>query len=171
MKKKTITQKGASTKEMRVSKKFYADISLRVKEACLLAGKSETFTERVLGYVDEYIRTSTVPLIHDSVCLLIFNILRPEIDRAIERSTRARRRAANRREVPIVTTEKESLVNVSQKSSPIDESIAPMAETFETQEEPDLMLETFKKVYGRLPANRRERRQLERDRRRIMKGL
>lgn len=81
-----------------VSKKFYAYISGRVAAASLIsAGKERTLSESMEA-IDAYIATGMEPAPESSMeTLMIFTILRPEIDRAMARSAAARLRAAKRR--------------------------------------------------------------------------
>lgn len=96
--KTTPTVKTASDAGLRVSKKFYAYVTERVTEACGLIGDVELLC-KAMAAIDAYLADGIEP---DSeagtALLLIFNILRPEIDRAVSRSATARSRAASRRE-------------------------------------------------------------------------
>lgn len=97
----------------KVSKKFHAYIRGRVCEACAVYGQP-TLSAVASDMIDSYIADGVVPPVgSDAVCMMIFTILRPEIDRAKERSASARRRAAVRRggsavieKVPDVTADR-----------------------------------------------------------------
>lgn len=81
----------------KVSKKFHAYIHGRVREACAVYGQP-TLAAVASDMIDSYIADGVMPTAgSDAVCMMIFTILRPEIDRAIARSASARRRAAARR--------------------------------------------------------------------------
>lgn len=85
------------TPRSKVSKKFHAYIHGRVSEACAVYGQP-ALAVVASGMIDVYIADGVIPSADsDAVCMMIFTILRPEIDRAIERSASARRRAALRR--------------------------------------------------------------------------
>ena len=85
------------TPRSKVSKKFHAYIHGRVSEACAVYGQP-VLAVVASGMIDVYIADGAAPSADsDAVCMMIFTILRPEIDRAIERSASARRRAALRR--------------------------------------------------------------------------
>lgn len=84
-----------------VSQKFYDDISRRVAYA--LMAHSHHDTEQLIGgmmrMLDEYMAHGTVPTRAAGIdAVMVFALLRPEIDRAITRSKRARESAARRRE-------------------------------------------------------------------------
>lgn len=81
-----------------VSEKFYADICRRVTEAILLTGGDEELAEAAMGVVNAYISCGIEPTEDMYVGLrLVFAVLKPEIDRAMARSRKARERARLRR--------------------------------------------------------------------------
>lgn len=82
-----------------VSKKFYADICQRVTESVMITGGNESVVERTMAVIDAYISKGIKPDEEtESVgILIIFHILKAEIDRAISRSRLARQRALTRR--------------------------------------------------------------------------
>ncbi len=82
-----------------VSKKFYADICQRVAESVMVTGGNESVVERTMAVIDAYISKGIKPDEEtESVgILIIFHILKAEIDRAITRSCLARQRALTRR--------------------------------------------------------------------------
>ena len=82
-----------------VSKKFYADICQRVAESVMITGGNESVVERTMAVIDAYISKGIKPDEEtESVgILIIFHILKAEIDRAITRSHLARQRALTRR--------------------------------------------------------------------------
>lgn len=82
-----------------VSKKFYADICQRVAESVMVTGGNESVVERTMAVIDAYISKGIKPDEEtESVgILIIFHILKAEIDRAITRSRLARQRALTRR--------------------------------------------------------------------------
>lgn len=81
-------------KYLPVSKKFYADILERIDSALGHMCESKTEAVRV---VDVYLREGVVES-GDGVAMIVFNMIRVELDRAMERSRRARERARARRE-------------------------------------------------------------------------
>lgn len=82
-----------------VSRKFYADICERVAESVMVTGGNDTVVERTMVMIDAYISKGIKPDEEtESVgILIIFHILKAEIDRAITRSRLARQRALTRR--------------------------------------------------------------------------
>lgn len=82
-----------------VSKKFYADIWQRVAESVMVTGGNDTVVERTMVVIDAYISKGIKPDEEtESVgILIVFHILKAEIDRAISRSHLARQRALTRR--------------------------------------------------------------------------
>lgn len=83
--------------EIRVSSKFYLDLSSRISDAVESIGGDDADYERLFGVVDRYMADGRVPgKDADMKVKLVFAILRPEIDKAIERSAKARERAKKR---------------------------------------------------------------------------
>lgn len=82
-----------------VSKKFYADICQRVAESVMVTGGNESVVERTMAVIDAYISKGIEPdeETESAGILIIFHILKAEIDRAITRSRLARQRALTRR--------------------------------------------------------------------------
>lgn len=82
-----------------VSKKFYADIWQRVAESVMVTGGNDTVVERTMVVIDAYISKGIKPDEEtESVgILIVFHILKADIDRAITRSRLARQRALTRR--------------------------------------------------------------------------
>lgn len=81
-----------------VSERFYDDISRRVAAAANFLSDPESQTHRSLQQIDYYLKTGNEPTMAcglDSV--LIFKLLKPELDRAKRRSMRARESAERRR--------------------------------------------------------------------------
>lgn len=76
-----------------VSRKFYADITLRINST--LAGLPDS-AEEAQRLVSCHLHGENTGS-SDSLALVAFNMIRPEIDRAMERSRRARERAARRK--------------------------------------------------------------------------
>lgn len=92
-----------------VSKKFYDDVCKRVAATCQAVGCFEAY-QAAMELIDSYLNSVsvgddgalvvqsgiTVGNISDNTILLIFTLLRSEIDRAIVRSASARRRAGRK---------------------------------------------------------------------------
>lgn len=89
-----FAEKNILMKDLPVSKKFYADILERIDSALGHMCESKTEAVRV---VDVYLREGVVES-GDGVAMIVFNMIRVELDRAMERSRRARERARARRE-------------------------------------------------------------------------
>lgn len=93
------TQTKAKSTDLKspVSKKFYTYISERVTAACAMAAHSEAMAAACMDAIDSYLADGTEPGRDvPPTVLLIFTLLRPEIDRAAKRSEAARLRAARR---------------------------------------------------------------------------
>ncbi len=82
----------------RVSKKVYADIVSRVNNTLKATLRLPDIIPEAIQAIDEYIADGTIPTPKDGLILIVFYMIKPEIDRAAERSRRARERAAIRRE-------------------------------------------------------------------------
>lgn len=68
-----------------VSRKFYASITARVSESLGLIGRTDA-VEGTIACIDRYMADGTVPSTGtDAAILLTFNLLRPEIDKALQR--------------------------------------------------------------------------------------
>ena len=81
-------------KALAVSKKVYADIEMRLATA--LSGHPGSLSEAI-GMVDAYL-DGVVLTSDDTLAMLAFNMIRVELDRAMNRSARARERARLRKE-------------------------------------------------------------------------
>lgn len=87
-------KKHASNPLSPVSKKFYAYLSGRVRESLMLIGREDAVAE-AMACIDSYMADGSLPPADSCpAVLLTFSILRPEIDKAIQRSSRARSRGA-----------------------------------------------------------------------------
>ncbi|MDE6377914.1 MAG: hypothetical protein K2K72_04125, partial [Duncaniella sp.] len=88
-----------------VSRKYYEDLRGRVEEIALAVnrGNAGQIMDQVMGYVDAYLENPSAPFEPDSRSSnesdIIFLTLREDIARAVERSRRAKARAASRRKV------------------------------------------------------------------------
>ncbi len=82
----------------RVSKKVYADLVSRVNNTLKATLRQPDIIPEAIQAIDEYIADGTIPTPKDGLILIVFYMIKPEIDRAAERSRRARERAALRRE-------------------------------------------------------------------------
>lgn len=100
-----------------VFKKFYSDICTRVADSCASVGMSRIYPA-VMAVIDSYMAAHAVVSddgnivrekpgefapenVSAPMIMLIFTLLRPEIDRVMSRSAPARRRASLRRRVGI----------------------------------------------------------------------
>ncbi|WP_300503643.1 hypothetical protein [uncultured Duncaniella sp.] len=87
-----------------VSRRFYAYMMKRVAETCRIVADDGNLQEGTKKLIDNYICKGIIgsegkgsrPLVTPEM-MLIFTVLRPEIDRAMARSAAARRRAEKRR--------------------------------------------------------------------------
>lgn len=90
----TLQKKHRTTmkrKNLPVSVKVYSDLTSRITASLSSASASEA-----MRLLDSYL-TGEPPASDDPMALVAFNMIRPEIDRAMTRSARARERAASRR--------------------------------------------------------------------------
>lgn len=90
--------KKATTPQLPVSKKFYAALTLRIADTCRLLPDGAAICNTLIAFIGSYILSGKADM--DSLTLegqMIFTLLRPEIDRAVERSAAARRRAVIRK--------------------------------------------------------------------------
>lgn len=87
-------KKHAPKNQLPVSKKFYTCITDRVRGSLNLIGRGDAVAE-TMACIDRYMADGTVPPTDtDPAVALTFALLRAEIDKAVERSRRARSRAA-----------------------------------------------------------------------------
>lgn len=79
-----------------VSKKFYEDLRTRVADTCGLIGKPSLFG-RAMAVIDGYILENKFPgQACETEVMLIFTLLRSEIDKAMSRSAAARKRRVSK---------------------------------------------------------------------------
>lgn len=86
-------------KELRqcVSRKFYVDVDNRLREAAACIGGGDEMYAAMKAMIDLYISEGVVAEEDtDASMRLVFAMLRPEIDKAMSRSRRARERAKGR---------------------------------------------------------------------------
>ena len=99
MKNPNAKSKKAVKEQRPVSEKFYDDICKRVYEALKYSHDISELMARCMRMLDLYMTRGECPKKWDGVDLnMVFSLLRPEIDRAMARSKRARENAARRRE-------------------------------------------------------------------------
>lgn len=145
-----------------VSRKFYTYISDRVRESMCLTGREDADDE-AMACIDRYLTDGSEPSDDaDPAIRLIFFLLRPEIDKAIERSSRARtrRRAAEK-------SPEKSNTKATYPAEPHSINTNPAADSFHntTTEDEEESAKPF------VPRNRRERRLYEQELRRATKRL
>ncbi|MCM1356807.1 MAG: hypothetical protein NC212_10435 [Staphylococcus sp.] len=163
-------QKNTTVKN--VSRKFYADICGRVADAATVVGGGETAADEMRIVVERYIADGTEPGADEDMSVrLVFAILRPEIDKALERSRMAKARAALRREAKAVG----GIVKPSETPAPLFVEL-PVGVPERYEEEDCTPPETVQELtaaaledwepLAAVPVNRRQRRELERQRKR-----
>ncbi|MDE6378500.1 MAG: hypothetical protein K2K72_07135 [Duncaniella sp.] len=92
-----------TTNNLPVSRKFYESIRERVRSVVneVVMCEDTDIIDQIMTYIDDYLKAPGEDLDFQvrqyNECEIIFLTLRGEIDRAIERSRRARTRAASRR--------------------------------------------------------------------------
>ncbi len=99
-----------SKNNLPVSKKVYADITLRISTTLSFSPSS---VDEAIALVDAYLAGNPEPHTTDNAAFIAFSMIKAELDRAMSRSMRARQRAAKRkngRKPETVKTEKEMVV-------------------------------------------------------------
>ena len=141
-----------------VSKNFYTSVTDRVRESLSLIGRMDA-GEETMACIDRYMADGTVPSVGtDAAILLTFSLLRTEIDKALQRSRRARQRAAdNKAAVDRQFTELAAIL----ATSATENQLGTVTESHEEDEEPASFV----------PRNRRERRLYEQELRRATRRL
>lgn len=152
-----------------VSKKFYSDIRKRISDAVVGTGGTEQDVAEMTAAVDMYLADGTVTACDAGLSLrLVFAVLQPEIDKAVERSRRARERARRSRRgkgraKKTVTEAIDAAIN--KVMAPSESPRIPTVSEYE-----GIMTETMRDMTGddsiSYRMTRRERRELERERRR-----
>ncbi len=168
--KESITTKSA---QLPVSKKFYAEIMERICEACTAFDAGAEMREAITMAIREFITHGASPDGDVDQCVkLAFALLRPEIEKAIERSAAARRRALIRRKTASKQTTKNkpvvgTLRATSECKQPIDRlSPADVARNVPTNTPHNDDTDEEEEYEGARTPNRRERRRLEQQLRR-----
>lgn len=142
-------KKHAPKIQLPVSKKFYTCITDRVRGSLNLIGRGDAVAE-TMACIDRYIADGTVPPTDtDPAVALTFALLRAEIDKAVERSRRARSRAAVK----------------SSASVPVNAPAAGQTAEADATVGEDCEPEPF------VPRNRRERRLYDQEVRRAARRL
>lgn len=150
-----------------VSKNFYASVTDRVSESLGLIGRTDA-VEETMACIDRYMADGTVPPSGtDTAILLTFNLLRPEIDKALQRSRRARQRAAENKAAAdrqfselaaiLAASVTENHENITGNHEAPDKPLNPDGEETDAEDE---------KPAPFVPRNRRERRLYEQELRR-----
>lgn len=150
-----------------VSKNFYASVTGRVRESLGLIGRTDAVEETIVC-IDRYMADGTVPQTGtDAAILLTFNLLRTEIDKALQRSRRARQRAAeNKAAADTQFSELAAILaasvtgnheNITENHEAPDTPLNPDGEAADPEDE---------KPTPFVPRNRRERRLYEQELRR-----
>ena len=143
-----------------VSTKFYSEIHSRVHDSVMaVTGNRPAEAQRVFAAIDRYITHGIAPAADaDTLIVLTFSLLRPEIDKAMARSKRARQRSLRRREATVRTASTPVLLSTEAHET---------AETIETSEavDPNATTETEP------PMNRRQRRLIDMACRRVARKL
>lgn len=81
----------------RVSKKFYAQIIERVNIAFSGLANRDDLIDDATSVINRYIDDGIIAKIDDEMVMIAFMMVKPEIDKAAERSRRARAAAAHRK--------------------------------------------------------------------------
>lgn len=149
--------------QLPVSKKFYADLSGRIENACRMSSAYGEALIETNAMIMVYLAEGKLPKrFRDPVAELIFNLLLPEIDRAIARSAAARKRA---RRVPRRKSAKAAATRTDQKMK-----FQPGEDVQKTGSQPGEDADALKSVpTDRADApmmSRRERRRIEQEKKR-----
>lgn len=145
-------KKHASNPLCPVSKKFYAYLSVRVRESLVLIGREDAVAE-AMACIDRYMADGSLPQADSCPAILLsFSILRPEIDKAVMRSSRARSR--NAKKVSISAADNQNVMASADANS-------ETTDAGEERGEPEHFV----------PRNRRERRLYEQEVRRATRRI
>ncbi len=106
-----------------VSEKVYADLTGRIRGGLKACG-DERLTDDAIRIFDIYLNTRILPDNLDGTIRIILFILRPEIDRAIARSARARMRTAAKRQTLNCTKEKSGNESCTPKPNDVEPKIS-----------------------------------------------
>ncbi|MCM1356305.1 MAG: hypothetical protein NC212_07865 [Staphylococcus sp.] len=166
MKKQHSTEK-AKKNSRPVSEKFYQSINERAIAAANVVGKPLLGVDIMMA-VDAYINDNVQPSGHSGEIMLIFVLLKPEIDKAMARSAAARNRRKRCASTPTIVTEPRStaisndVVSMAVEEEPCADAITAShpAPGPEGEAEPCIFV-----------GNRRERRRQEQEQRRLAKRL
>lgn len=90
-------KKGRPAWDLPVTKAYYQKLGEKVTAVYRNSGYSDGFVDQMLEYLTNYMRDSYMPMYLGEHTILLFQSLRLDVDAAIERSARARQRAAQRR--------------------------------------------------------------------------
>ncbi|MCM1355056.1 MAG: hypothetical protein NC212_01455 [Staphylococcus sp.] len=150
-----------------VSEKFYRSINERAIAAANIVGNPLLGVD-VMMVVDAYINDGIQPSGHTTEVMLIFTLLKPEIDKAVARSAAARNRRRRRPTTPAIVTEPRStaisndVVSMAVEEEPCIDAITTSHPAPKPEEEvaPCIFI-----------GNRRERRRQEQEQRRLAKRL
>ena len=153
-------KKHAPQRQLPVSKNFYASVIDRVRGSLNLIGRSDAVAE-TMDCINRYMADGTVPPVDtDPAVALTFALLRAELDKAVERSRRARSRGARQSlAAHSVTTETGTRTKTVSESASIAEAETDSDAESEADPEPFV------------PRNRRERRLYEQEVRRAARRL
>ncbi|MCM1355987.1 MAG: hypothetical protein NC212_06245 [Staphylococcus sp.] len=148
-----------------VSEKFYQSINERAIAAANVVGNPLLGVD-VMMTIDTYINIGVQPSGRSGEVMLIFTLLKPEIDKAMARSAAARNRRRHRSTETVAETESQSLATSSkEESTPVEEEpyanppIAPLP----------VPVQEKTAAPCRFTGNRRERRRQEQEERRRAK--
>ena len=146
-------KKDTRKSQLPVSKNFYSCVTGRVCESLGLIGRPDA-VDATMDCIDRYMADSTIPSTDtDTAVLLTFSLLRAEIDKAILRSRRARRRSAD------------SKAATDRQFSELAAILAASSATADMDAAADE--EEAVEAAPPVPRNRRERRLYEQELRRI----
>lgn len=145
-------KKDTRKSQLPVSKNFYSCVTGRVCESLGLIGRPDAVGE-TMALIDRYMTDGTVPSADtDTAVLLTFSLLRAEIDKAIQRSCRARQRTVR-------------------KNAELDSKFSAIAAILAAAASNDMPAAADEEEAGDpaplRPRNRRERRLYEQELRRI----
>lgn len=91
-----IKKKKQAWRQRAVSRKFYDEVCSRVHEVASIS--ADINPEHLIKCIDEYLDSGSVASSFSMAEKVVFALLQPYIDKAVERSRRARQAAARRRQ-------------------------------------------------------------------------
>ena len=139
-----------------ISKKAYDDFATRIRQTLDAIATSFETIDKAVALFDRYAKGEVIDLENEDILVkLTLMMLKPEIDKAMRRSSAARERARRRRDKSISEIAPTTGETFTASDTPISSPSNPASEVSAIIELPTSSVE--------YPMNRRERREYERE--------